>query len=193
MGGYLPRVRCRPPRLYFLSTLPAHILIMCTHRSGVIALADLSQTAGAHFVASAHINCLKMGIDAKLLSDRQSIKDRFGPTVPTGTFGTRTGYANPIGGWAEAARAVEVGIKRIRLGGGVVRGGAEVVGLITGDGGRGVEGVVLKDGEEVRGDLVVVSGRDFHSIHTNLCLSVLLELGEADLDNAISANCGPFD
>ncbi len=51
---------------------------------------------------------------------------------------------------------MEVGIKRISQMGGTVRAGCEVVGLVRGNGGR-VEAVVLKSGEEVKADVVIVS------------------------------------
>lgn len=62
---------------------------------------------------------------------------------------------NPTGGWAESGRALGVGIERVREAGGDVRAGQEVVGLVKD--GRNVMGVKLRDGEEVMGDLIVVS------------------------------------
>lgn len=110
------------------------------------------------FVECAYKNCCDLGLDATLLPDATAIKpvvDR-GNAFPTGSFGGRQGYINPIGGWGEAGRAVEVGLKRAKKLGAVVRAGAEVTGLIKD--GKNVKGVELKSGEKVFGDLVVVSG-----------------------------------
>lgn len=65
------------------------------------------------------------------------------------------GYANPTGGWGESGRALEIGIKRVRQLGGEVRAGAEVTGIKKE--GKKVKGVKLRSGEEVEGDLIVVS------------------------------------
>jgi sarcosine oxidase/L-pipecolate oxidase len=109
---------------------------------------------GAHrFVTEAFQNCISFGIDAKLITDASSIRFRFPADVPTGSFGAREGYANPIGGWVEAGRATLVGIERAKAMGATVRPGAEVNGFIKE--GRKVLGVNLKDGEEIRGDLVI--------------------------------------
>lgn len=125
-------------------------------RSGVIALSAKDNAEGHRFVSSAYRNCRSFNIDAMIVPDASTIKTRFPTTTPTGSFGTRQGYSNPIGGWAEAGRAVEVGIKRARQMGATVRAGCEVVGLVRGEGGRKVEAVVLKSGEEVKADVVVV-------------------------------------
>lgn len=123
----------------------------------MIALAAASQIKGNAFVASAYRNCIIANIAAKLLSSTSDIKQTFADDVPIGTFGGRYGYRNPIGGWAEAARAVDVGITRIRQMGGTVRAGAEVVGLKKSPGDeRKVEAVVLANGEEVQADVIVV-------------------------------------
>lgn len=74
--------------------------------------------------------------------------------IPTGPLRGREGYANPVGGWAEAARATEVGLKRVQKLGGEVRGGCRVVGLEKKE--KRVEGVKLESGEVVKGDLIIV-------------------------------------
>ena len=104
---------------------------------------------------SAYKNLRDQNIDAVLCPDLQSIKARFADDVPLGDFGGKYAYANPIGGWAEAARGVEAGHKQIRKLGGQIRAGCEVVKLILD--GRRVRGVVLRSGEEIFADLVVVS------------------------------------
>ena len=128
------------------------------NRSGVIALSAEDSIEGHRFVSSAYKNCKELGIQVKITPNSESIKTQFAAGTPTGSFGTRQGYSNPIGGWAEAGRAVDVGIKRIRQMGGMVRAGCEVVGLVRGNDPRRVEAVVLMSGEEVKADVVVVSG-----------------------------------
>ncbi|OCF61004.1 sarcosine oxidase [Kwoniella mangroviensis CBS 10435] len=125
------------------------------HESGVIALAAETEKEGLEFVSSAYQNCKNLGINVTLLNNSKDIKSKFDPEIRTGDFGGRQGYLNPIGGWAEAGRALEVGLKRVRQLGGHVRSGAEVTGLIKD--GRNVKGVTLKSGEDVRGDLVVIA------------------------------------
>ncbi|KAK8864583.1 hypothetical protein IAR55_001833 [Kwoniella newhampshirensis] len=125
------------------------------HESGVLALSADDQPEGLAFVESAYKNCLDLGLDAQLIPNVTAIKSLPPLQVPTGSFGGRRGYFNPIGGWAEAGRAVEVGLKRVRQMGGTIRAGAEVTGLIKD--GKKVLGVALKNGEELRGDLVVVA------------------------------------
>ena len=149
MGRYIPRV-C-------LARLIPRSARDDRPRSGVIALSAPDNEAAHRFVSHAYRNCTSAGIKAELVPDASAIKARFPAGTPTGSFGVRHGYSNPIGGWAEAGRAVEVGIKRIRLMGGVVRAGCEVIGLKKRAGGREVEAVILKGGEEVRADVVVVS------------------------------------
>ncbi|WWD17111.1 hypothetical protein CI109_101548 [Kwoniella shandongensis] len=126
------------------------------HESGVFAISASDQAEGLSFVESAYKNCLDLGLAAEIIPDSKTLEShaKFAG-LKTGGFGGRKGYYNPIGGWAEAGRAVEVGLKRVRQLGGEVRGGAEVVGLIKD--GKKVQGVRLKSGEEVKGDLVVVA------------------------------------
>lgn len=123
-------------------------------RSGVIALAHPTMPGGQKFVSSAYTNCLSMGISAQLVTSSSDIRAKFPGEVSTGSFGDRVGYANPIGGWAEAGRATLVGLERVQKLGGKVLPGKEVVGMIKQ--GREVRGVRVKGGEEIRGDLVVV-------------------------------------
>ncbi len=101
----------------------------------MIALSHPSNTYGHKFVTGAYANLKSMGVDAaEIPAPASSSIRRFYPdNVPTGDFGGRAGYRNPIGGWAEAGRATAVGIERVRKLGGTVRGGAEVVGLVHDD------------------------------------------------------------
>jgi sarcosine oxidase/L-pipecolate oxidase len=82
-------------------------------------------------------------------------------TSRLGQFHNRTAYLNPHSGWAEAGRAVAVGLRRIANEyGGVIRAGCEVVGLVEEQGTdekRVVKGVQLVSGEKVLGDIVVVA------------------------------------
>ncbi|WVQ81747.1 hypothetical protein IAT38_003872 [Cryptococcus sp. DSM 104549] len=126
----------------------------CYHETGVICLSTPDEEAGMEFVNAAYQNCLDTNTPAKLVNDVPAIKEIFGP-LNTGSFGDRKGYHNSIGGWAEAGRAVEVGLKMVRQLGGTIRAGAEVVGLVKD--GKKVQGVILKDGEQVLGDLVVAA------------------------------------
>lgn len=78
-----------------------------------------------------------------------------------GEFNNKTAYLNPQSGWAEAGRAVAVGLRRITHEyGGVVRAGCEVRGLIEeqGQGGKKVvKGVELTTGDKVFGDIVIIA------------------------------------
>jgi sarcosine oxidase/L-pipecolate oxidase len=123
------------------------------HRSGVTCLASSSDTYGHKFVTSAYKNLIDNNIAATLTPTPESIKALAPTEIPIGPLKGREGYANPVGGWAEAARATEVGLKMVEKLGGKVRGGCEVVGLQKGD---RIEGVVLRDGEVVTGDIVLV-------------------------------------
>ncbi|KGB78737.1 sarcosine oxidase [Cryptococcus deuterogattii R265] len=127
------------------------------HECGVVALSAAHEKEGMDFVNSAYKNCRDLGLDATLLPDATAIKpvvDRDN-SFATGSFGGRQGYINPIGGWGESGRAVEVGLKRAKKLGAVVRAGAEVTGLIKE--GKDIKGVELKSGEKVFGDLVVIA------------------------------------
>lgn len=68
---------------------------------------------------------------------------------------------NPNSGWAEAGRAVSVGLRRITHEyGGVIRAGCEVRALVEEEGKDGkkvVKGVELCSGEKVMGDIVIIA------------------------------------
>lgn len=123
-------------------------------RSGVTCLASADDTYGHKFVTSAYKNLLANNIAATLTPTPESIKALAPKDIPIGPLKGREGYANPVGGWAEAARATKVGLKMVEKEGGKVRGGCEVVGLQKE--GKKVEGVVLKDREVVKGDIILV-------------------------------------
>lgn len=122
-----------------------------------MCLSATASDAAAHFVNSAYVNCTANNLPCAKLHSAQEIQTalKARTTVPIGEFEGRMGYMNPTGGWAESGRALAVGIKRVRQEGGTVRAGAEVVGLVKD--GRKVKGVRLESGEEVLGDLVLVS------------------------------------
>ena len=121
----------------------------------MLSISKAGNSKGDRFMHSAYKNLLDQHIEAVLCPDLQSIKARFADNVPLGDFGGKYAYANPIGGWAEATRGVEAGHKQIRKLGGEIRAGCEVIKLMLD--GRQVRGVVLKSGEEIMADLVVVS------------------------------------
>lgn len=83
------------------------------------------------------------------------------------SFPNSSGYFNPASGWAEAGRAVEVGLDRFKSQGGKVLGGKEVVGLTfeeeaASEGKKKVKAVkVRSEGkeeiEEYEADLVVLA------------------------------------
>ena len=125
-----------------------------SRRSGVTCLASADDTYGHKFVTSAYKNLKANNIAATLTPTPESIKALAPNDIKIGPLKGREGYANPVGGWAEAARATKVGLGMVVKEGGVVRGGCEVVGLEKE--GKRVQGVVLKDGEVVRGDIVLV-------------------------------------
>lgn len=114
-----------------------------------------SDPKGRAYVDLSMKNCQAMKLDPIPVNTSAEIKAVFPRGIETGAFGDRTGYSNQIGGWGEAQRAIEVGHRRILKAGGVIRGGAEVVSLKKE--GRTVTGVVLKSGEVVSGDLIVVA------------------------------------
>ncbi|ODO06225.1 sarcosine oxidase [Cryptococcus wingfieldii CBS 7118] len=129
----------------------------CYHEAGLVALSSPEEKEGMQFVDAAYKNSHDFGVDVQLVKDQASIKTTVDKDnrIPTGDFGNRQGYYNPIGGWAEASRAVEVGLKRVQKLGGVVRANADVVGLVTE--GKEVKGVELKSGEKVLADLTVTA------------------------------------
>ncbi|ORX35725.1 FAD dependent oxidoreductase [Kockovaella imperatae] len=131
------------------------------HESGVMCISAKDDKQGEKFLQFAYKNLHDHNIDAVMCPDLQGIKAQFKGDVPVGTFGGKHAYFNPIGGWAEAERGVEAGHKQIRKLGGVIRSGCEVAKLIVD--GRRIGGVVLKTGEEVRGDLVVAAAGSWTS------------------------------
>jgi sarcosine oxidase/L-pipecolate oxidase len=118
-------------------------------------------------------------IAATLTPTPESIKALAPNDIKIGPLKGREGYANPVGGWAEAARATKVGLGMVVKEGGVVRGGCEVVGLQK-DGKR-VEGVVLKSGEVVRGDVILVCSPPLVDSFVNADDRLLLELGMSSM------------
>lgn len=100
-----------------------------------------------------------MGISAKLLNSPAAFKEVTG-TVPTADFAQAAGYVNPLGGWVEATRAVQLGLKRIEALGGTIGRGCKVDGLMVSEtNSRKVEGVKLEDGnilKFLKADIVVV-------------------------------------
>lgn len=134
---------------------PSRARALADPRTGVVCLASSSNAIGHKFVSESFQNCRNFGIDAKLTPDAETIKATVPTNIPTGSFGGRVGYSNPIGGWAEAGRALLVGLRLVEKLGGTVRAGAEVVGLVKE--GKNVKGVELKSGEFVEADTVVVS------------------------------------
>ncbi|KAL7421967.1 hypothetical protein Q5752_003739 [Cryptotrichosporon argae] len=125
------------------------------HESGVICLANDDGAKGHDFVTRAYANCLAAGIDVSLLPTPAAIRARLPAGPRAGPLDGQQGYHNPVGGWAEAGRAVEVGLARVRALGGRVLSGKEVVRLLK-DGKR-VTGVATRDGNEFRADLVLVA------------------------------------
>jgi sarcosine oxidase/L-pipecolate oxidase len=101
--------------------------------------------------------------------DNSPIPDDGVPTLTTltsapsinrlGEFEDRTGYLNPHSGWAEAERALTIGLRRVCEYGGVIRTGCEVRGLVEEENGGKmvVKGVELTDGERAMGDLVIIA------------------------------------
>lgn len=126
----------------------------CYHESGVVCLSG-SDAAGRAFVDASYANCDAMGLGPKPVRTPDEVKACWPAGLETGAFRDRAGYHNVVGGWGEAARAVEVGLKRVSALGGTVRGGAEVVGINRS--GRTITGVTLASGEVVPADLVVVA------------------------------------
>ena len=122
-----------------------------------MCLSATSSSSGTHFVDQAYQNCRSCDLPCERLESAQAIREalRARTSVPVGEFEGRVGYMNPTGGWAESGRALAVAIERVKREGGNVRAGAEVVGLLKE--GKRVQGVRLKSGEEVKGDLVLVS------------------------------------
>lgn len=110
---------------------------------------------GTKYVAESFNNCKNMNLGPIEVKSAEEIKRIFPKEVATGAFEGRVGYMNTIGGWAEAGRSIEVGLRRVTQLGGRVWGGAEVASLKKS--GRDVTGVVLKDGTEIPADLVVVA------------------------------------
>lgn len=155
MGGNLPRVSFSAvdENVDVITSISAGI---CSPlRSGVVCLASTTNAYGHKYVSESYNNCREFGIDAKHTPDAECIKATVPSNIPTGSFGGREGYSNPIGGWAEAGRALMTGLNKVQKLGGKVRAGAEVEALVRE--GKKVTGVKLKGGEVVKADLVLVS------------------------------------
>jgi sarcosine oxidase/L-pipecolate oxidase len=110
---------------------------------------------GTKYVNASAANLEAMGMASTPIRTPSEIKGAFPAGVATGAFDDRVGYHNSTGGWGEAQRAIEVGLKRVRALGGVIRAGAEAVAFQQT--GKRVTGVVLKSGEVVPADLVLVA------------------------------------
>lgn len=68
---------------------------------------------------------------------------------------------NPVGGWAEAERAVSVGMQMVLEQGGHIGAGMEIDGIVLGkelssSGTKVAKGVKLKSGQVLEADLVVI-------------------------------------
>lgn len=111
--------------------------------------------AGRAYVDSSYNNCKNMNLGADKVSTPSEIKAQFHKSIQTGPFENRSGYMNHIGGWAESGRAIEVGLARVAKLGAKIRAGAEVVSFQKE--GKKVTGVVLKSGEKIPAELVVVA------------------------------------
>jgi sarcosine oxidase/L-pipecolate oxidase len=73
-----------------------------------------------------------------------------------GSFTNYRGYFNPEGGWAEAARAMEILLLRVRVMGGRLIENQEVIGLVKDENGR-TKGVKCRDGKCFEGDRVILT------------------------------------
>ncbi|EIW70496.1 hypothetical protein TREMEDRAFT_60999 [Tremella mesenterica DSM 1558] len=124
------------------------------HQSGQALAAKVSDPKTRGFVMSSLAQCERMGVKAIHAQTSDQLQGFF-PGIRTGKFEGLEGYLNTSGGWAEATRAMKLGLERVRQLGGRVRSGAQVVGLIK-DGIK-VKGVILNDGEEVLCDLLVIA------------------------------------
>lgn len=114
-----------------------------------------SDAGGRKFVDTSYENIKNMNLGPEKVDTHDEIRSKLPSDVEVGRFDNRSGYYNKVGGWGEAARSVEVGLKRIKSLGGKVRGGAEVVSFKKQ--GKKITGVVLQTGEVVPADLVVVA------------------------------------
>lgn len=110
------------------------------------------------FTEACQRNLPALSITPVNLPDPASILNHFPPHLHhvLGKFENKSGYYNPVGGWVEAARAVEVAMKKVRQLGCVIEGGKTVKELLIEDG--KCRGVILESGERMGGyDLVVVA------------------------------------
>lgn len=110
------------------------------------------------FTAGCRKNLPELGINPVDLPTPSSIVSHFPPHLRPylGSFNGKQGYFNPVGGWVEAARAVEVAMKMVRQLGGKIEGGKGVKDLLVKDG--KCSGVILSNDEVMDGyDLVVVA------------------------------------
>ncbi|CED83657.1 FAD-dependent oxidoreductase [Phaffia rhodozyma] len=127
----------------------------CYHETGVVVLCPSHNKD--HFIEQSYKNLLELSIPAKDLKDSSAIVNHFPSHLHPylSSFEDRTGYHNPCGGWAEAARAVEVGHKMVKNLGGRIDGGKELKELILE--GKTCKGVRLVGGEEILADQVIVA------------------------------------
>lgn len=110
------------------------------------------------WIKESYDNLHKLSIEPKPLLSAAAIRAHFeekGLGAAVASFDNKTGYVNPIGGWADAELAVRLGHKTIQKLGGSIEGGKEVAELV-GDG-RRVKGVKLVSGEVITADFVVVA------------------------------------
>ncbi|KIJ65915.1 hypothetical protein HYDPIDRAFT_110003 [Hydnomerulius pinastri MD-312] len=135
----------------------------CYHRCGIINIGDGHKDKSLE-------NDIASGATVDHLDDGPAIRSKLlqflprdpNPSLaedPFDNFAGYSGYFNPDGGWAEAARAVTLALSRVRALGGKVWTGKEVVSLIKDENQRTL-GVRCKDGEvrqEYRADRVVLA------------------------------------
>ncbi|KAF8434971.1 FAD dependent oxidoreductase [Boletus edulis BED1] len=140
----------------------------CYHECGVI------NVGGDQFDDRWKENDMKLGAPVERLPDAKAIKSKILSSLRPDTAATLThsdsdsnerrvgsftsyrGYFNPEGGWAEAARAVEILLLRVMEMGGRVIENQEVVGLVK-DRDERIIGVKCRDGKRFEGDRVILA------------------------------------
>ncbi|KAJ3519778.1 hypothetical protein NM688_g9253 [Phlebia brevispora] len=124
------------------------------HESGVFVVHE--STGSETYTDQSHTNDLAIGSRVVELKTPSDIRAIFPASAKTSSFEGVYGYLNRDGGWAHAARGVEILMHKVEKAGAKIVPGKSVVGLFRDANGKTV-GVRCKDGSRYDADIVVVA------------------------------------
>ncbi|ORY84108.1 FAD dependent oxidoreductase [Leucosporidium creatinivorum] len=132
------------------------------HESGVVVLGLEGDSVDSVVARQSLANVQAQADNITVLQTPESIKNFLRAEgradVPIADIAdSAMAYHNPTGGWAEAGRAVEKLLERIKELGGKIVPGASLAALLYTDDGKDVRGVRTQDGKEFLADKVIIA------------------------------------